>query len=90
MYKNGLALLESRLWTEEPNATLLVYVTLLGTADDRRIAVFRSVLDLAARARVTTEEAVEAVKYLEAPHEPEGRHIQRIREGWYIVKGVFE
>ncbi len=82
-------LTDSTVWAE-PNATRIVWITLLSMAD-RRGRIFASVPGLANRARVTVEEAETALERFMAPDkysrtpDHEGRRIEPIEGGWRLL-----
>ena len=83
-------ILDSSIWLA-PTATRLVWITFLAAMDEDGFAQFASVANLAHRARVSDQEAQEAVKCLEAPDEDssdpdhDGRRIERVPGGWMIL-----
>lgn len=83
-------ILDSSIWLE-PDATRLVWLTLIAAMDEDGFCQFASVANLAHRARVTLEGAGEAVKVLEGPDDNssdpdnEGRRIERIPGGWIVL-----
>jgi hypothetical protein len=83
-------ILDSSIWLED-HATVRVWVTLMATMDQDGMCQFASVVNLARRANVSTEEATDAVKVLEAPDvhsadpDNEGRRIERVPGGWIVL-----
>jgi hypothetical protein len=83
-------ILDSSLWLED-HATVRVWITLLASMDQDGMCCFASVLNLARRANVSTEEATHAVKVLESPDphssdpDNEGRRIERVPGGWIVL-----
>jgi hypothetical protein len=59
-------ILDSSMWLED-HATVRVWITLLASMDEDGMTQYATVMNLAKRANVTTEEAAAAVKTLEAP-----------------------
>lgn len=83
-------ILDSSIWLE-PTPTRIVWITLLAAMDQDGYAHFSALENLAARARVTIDEAREAVECFLAPDENsanpanEGRRIERIPGGYMIL-----
>lgn len=83
-------ILDSSIWLEPP-PTRLVWLTFIAVMDEEGYCQFASVANLAHRARVTLEEAKEAVKCLEGPDENssdpdhEGRRVERVSGGWIVL-----
>lgn len=83
-------ILDSSIWLE-PNATRIVWITLLAAMDDTGYAHFSAIENLANRARVTNEEAEAAVKCFLSPDpnsaDPEfkGRRVERVPGGFQIL-----
>ena len=84
------SILDSSIWLE-PTPTRIVWVTLLAAMDEDGFVRMATVLNLANRARVTIEEATDAVNALEGPdsHCPDqdhqGRRIERVDGGWMVL-----
>lgn len=83
-------ILDSSIWLEsDPHR--LVWITLIAAMDEDGNAMFASAGNLAARARVTREQAESAVDSFENPdpdsgdHDNEGRRIERIPGGWHVL-----
>jgi hypothetical protein len=80
---------ESTIWMQ-PDQVRLVWITMLAMAD-RKGRVFASIPGLAHRARVTLEDAEEALKIFLSPDphsrttEHEGRRIEPIEGGWRLL-----
>jgi len=80
---------ESTIWLE-PNPTRIVWIAMLAMAD-KRGRVWGSVPGIANRARVTTDEARQAIACFLAPDpdsrtkEHEGRRIVEIDGGWQLL-----
>ena len=85
-------ILDSSIWLEE-DATRIVWITLLAAMDDDSIAHFSAMENLARRANVSVQRAQKAVEVLQSPDpesgdpEFEGRRIERVAGGWYILNG---
>jgi uncharacterized phage protein (TIGR02220 family) len=83
-------ILDSTVWLE-PDATRLVWITMLAAMDEDGFVALSSVGNVAARARVSLEDAQKAVAALEADdrHDPGqehgGRRIERVPYGWMVV-----
>jgi len=82
-------ILDSPIWLE-PDATRLVWITLLATMDEDGFCQYASVGNLARRAVVTLSRAEKAVGILQAPDrnssdpDHEGRRIERVPGGWMV------
>ncbi len=80
---------DSTIW-QAPDATRLVWITMLAMADQHGY-VGASMPGLAGRARVALDACVEAIKTLESPDEwsrtkeHEGRRIVRAEGGWVLL-----
>lgn len=92
MYNKLFAkILDSSIWLED-DATRIVWITLLAAMDQDGYAAFSAVGNLANRARVTMEQAEEAVRVLESPDRfnpnqaHEGRRIERVPGGFLVLK----
>jgi hypothetical protein len=85
-------ILDSSIWLESA-ATRIVWITLLATKNRDQVACFATVENLARRAGVELEECEEAVRILESPdqyrpdQEHEGRRIERVPAGWFVING---
>ena len=85
-------ILDSSIWLA-PDPHRLVWITLIAAMDEDSNAMFASVRNIAARARVSEAEASEAIKSFEAPDldsgdpENEGRRIERFPGGWKVLNG---
>lgn len=83
-------ILDSSIWLEN-TPTRLVWITMLAAMDEDGMCQFASVGNLAHRARITKEEAEEAVLRLESPDpdssdpDNEGRRIERVPGGWIVL-----
>lgn len=83
-------ILDSSIWLES-TTTRIVWLTFLAAMDEDGYAHFAAIGNLANRARVTEDEAREAVSCLEAPDENssnkenEGRRIERVPGGWVVL-----
>jgi hypothetical protein len=86
-------ILDSSIWLE-PDATRIVWMTLIAAMDEDGFVQFASVANLAHRARVTLEDAKKAVLALESPDENssdpdnEGRRLERVDGGWIILNAT--
>lgn len=84
------SILDSSIWLES-TPTRIVWVTLLAAMDETGFARFATVSNVALRARVTEDEAKTAIESLESPdrlcpeQEHEGRRIERVDGGWYVL-----
>ncbi len=85
-------IVDSSIWMESA-PTCKVWITLLATKKSDHIARYGSVANLSRRAGLTLEETEEAVRVLESPdpHRPdqefEGRRIERVPDGWFVLNG---
>jgi hypothetical protein len=94
MYNKIFAkILDSSVWLE-PTPTRIVWITLLAAMDENGFCSFAAVGNVAARARVTLEEAKSALQILEAP-DPEssdptndGRRVERVPGGWIVLNAT--
>jgi hypothetical protein len=83
-------ILDSSIWLE-PMPTRIVWLTLIAVMDETGFAQFASVANVAHRARVTVEEAQEAIRVLEGPDvnssdpDHEGRRLERVPGGWIVL-----
>jgi hypothetical protein len=83
-------ILDSSVWMES-TPTRIVWITFLAAMDEDGFCPFASVHNVAARARVSIEEAKLAVTALESPdeiapdQENEGRRIERVPSGWIVL-----
>ena len=86
-------ILDSTVWLES-NPTRIVWITFLACMDEDGFVALSSVGNVAARARVTMEEARAAVLALEGPDtsEPnqdfEGRRVERVPYGWMVLNAA--
>ena len=86
-------ILDSSIWLES-DSTRIVWITLLAAMDRDGIATFSSVHNLARRANVTLQAALQAVEILEAPdpdscsQECNGKRIERIDGGWLVINAT--
>ncbi len=94
MYNKLFArILDSSIWLEPPT-TRIVWITLLAAMDQDGFAHFAALDNLAARARVTIDEAVRAVECFLAPDlnssnpANEGRRIERVPGGYLILNAT--
>jgi len=83
-------ILDSSIWLE-PDATRIVWLTCLAAMDETGFAQFAGVPNLAHRANVTLEAALEAVRCLEGADvnssdpDNEGRRLERVPGGWMVL-----
>lgn len=83
-------ILDSSIWLE-PTTTRIVWITLLAAMDEDGYAHFSAIENLAARARVTKEEASIAIEcFLSPDHnsanpDNEGRRIEKVPGGYMIL-----
>ena len=86
-------ILDSSIWLE-PDATRLIWLTLLAAMDQDGFVQFASVANVAYRARVDLEAAQTAMTSLEQPDpdssdpEFEGRRIERVPGGWMVLNAL--
>ncbi len=86
-------ILDSSIWLAD-YPTRLVWVTLLAAMDQDGFCQFSAIGNLAARARVTQAECIEALHVLEGPDaesadpEHEGRRIERMPGGWIVLNSL--
>ena len=82
-------ILDSSIWLE-PTPTRVVWVMFIAVMDEHGFVQFASVANVAHRARVTIEEAEEAMRCLEGPDKnssnPDhgGRRVERVPGGWMV------
>ena len=91
MYNKLFAkILDSSIWLESV-PTRIVWLTFIAVMDEHGFAQFAAPGNLANRARVTLEDAEEAIRILESPDENssnpdhDGRRIERVPGGWMIL-----
>jgi hypothetical protein len=83
-------ILDSSVWLA-PDSHRLVWVTFLAAMDEDGNVMFASAANVAARARVTREQADAAISSFESPDldsgdpDNEGRRIERFPGGWHIL-----
>jgi hypothetical protein len=83
-------ILDSSVWLE-PTSTRIVWITFIAAMDETGFCPFAAVGNVAARARVTEEEAKKAIKALEGPdpessdQDNEGRRLERVPGGWLVL-----
>ena len=83
-------ILDSSIWLE-PDATRLVWLTLIAAMDEQGLCQFAAVGNLAHRARVSLRATEKAVTALESPDpdssDPDhaGRRIERVEGGWLVL-----
>jgi hypothetical protein len=85
-------ILDSSIWLED-HATVRVWITLLASKDQDHFAKFSAIGNLARRAAVTEAECATAVAKFEAADpdsgdpDNDGRRIERVPGGWYVLNG---
>jgi hypothetical protein len=83
-------ILDSSIWLA-PDPHRLVWITLIAAMDQNGYAQFACAENLAARARVSLENTKAAILAFEAPdpfapeQEFDGRRIERIEGGWFVL-----
>lgn len=83
-------ILDSSIWLA-PDPHRLVWITLLAAMDEDGVVQFASVANVAARARVSKEDAAAAMLAFESPDqdsgdpENEGRRVERFPGGWLVL-----
>ena len=83
-------ILDSSIWLA-PDPHRLVWITLIAAMDEQGNVMFASTGNLAARARVTREQADAAVASFEGPDpdsadpDNDGRRIERFPGGWHVL-----
>jgi hypothetical protein len=83
-------ILDSTIWLEA-DATRLVWITFIAIMDEDGFVALSSIGNVAARARVSTEDAQAAIATLESPdkadpdQEHEGRRVERVPYGWMVL-----
>jgi hypothetical protein len=86
-------ILDSSVWLE-PTPTRIVWITLIAAMDETGFCPFAAVGNVAARARVSDQEAHKALKTLESPdpessdQDNEGRRIERVPGGWLVLNAT--
>lgn len=86
-------ILDSSIWLA-PDPHRLVWITFLAAMDEDGNAMFASAANVAARARVTREQAESAIAAFEGPDpdsgdpENEGRRIERFPGGWHVLNAA--
>jgi hypothetical protein len=84
------SILDSSIWLES-TPTRIVWVTFLAAMDETGFARFATIGNVALRARVSEEEARNAIEALESPdrlcpeQDMEGRRIERVDGGWFVL-----
>ncbi len=84
-------ILDSSIWLE-PDATRIVWITLLAAMDEDGYAPFSSTENLSRRANVPLPAVKEALSILESPDkynpddEWQGRRIEKVHSGWLVLK----
>jgi hypothetical protein len=83
-------ILDSSIWLA-PDPHRLVWITFIAAMDQNGYAQFACIENLAARARVSVEETRAAVEAFESPdpfapeQEYQGRRIERMDGGWFVL-----
>lgn len=83
-------ILDSSIWLESM-PTRIVWLTLIAAMDEHGFCQFASVANLAHRARVSLQEADDAIQCLEGPDpnssdpDHEGRRLERVPGGWIVL-----
>jgi hypothetical protein len=83
-------ILDSSIWLES-TPTRIVWLTMIAVMDEDGFAQFAAPKNVAHRARVTPEEAEEALRILENPDidssnpDNEGRRLERVPGGWLVL-----
>ena len=83
-------ILDSSIWLS-PDPVRLVWITLLAAMDEDGNCMFACPANVAARARVTVEQAAQALSEFESPDansgdpENDGRRVERIPGGWHLL-----
>jgi hypothetical protein len=86
-------ILDSSIWLE-PTHVRIVWITLLAAMDKDGYAHFSAIGNLSSRAKVSDEDAADAVKVLMSPdpHNPEqpndGRRIERVPGGYMVLNAA--
>lgn len=86
-------ILDSSIWLED-TATRIVWVTCIAMMDEQGFVPLAAIGNIANRARVSLEEATEAVRILESPDQKspgqdhDGRRIERVPGGWMVLNAV--
>jgi transcriptional regulator of met regulon len=83
-------IVDSSIWLE-PTPTRIVWLMFIAVMNEDGFVQFASVANVAHRARITDEEAEQAIKILEGPdpnsadEENDGRRIEKVPGGWMIL-----
>src|SRR5271156_6601045 len=83
-------ILDSSIWLE-PDATRIVWITMIAAMDETGFCQFASAGNVAQRAVVSREAAEEAINSLESPDknsfdpDNEGRRIEKVPGGWIVL-----
>ncbi len=83
-------IVDSSIWLE-PTPTRIVWLMFIAVMNEDGFVQFASVANVAYRARITEEEADQAMKILEGPDpnsaddENDGRRIEKVPGGWMIL-----
>lgn len=88
-----LKILDSSIWLQ-PHPTRIVWFTLLAAMDEDGYAHFAAIENLAARARVTIDEAKAAIECFTSPDpdssnpDNEGRRVERVPGGYMVLNAA--
>ncbi len=83
-------IVDSSIWLE-PTPTRIVWLMFIAVMNEDGFVQFASVANVAHRARITDEEAEQAIKILESPDansaddENDGRRVEKVPGGWMIL-----
>jgi hypothetical protein len=86
-------ILDSTIWLES-TPTRIVWLTFIAAMDESGYCPFAAIGNVAGRARVTIEEAADAVRCLESPDTDsgdksnDGRRIERVPGGWMVLNAA--
>lgn len=87
-------ILDSSIWLEA-DTTRLVWITFLASMDEDGFCAFSSIENLSRRANITLEDTKKAVIVLESEDkfsnqdEFQGRRIERVENGWIVLKAPY-
>ncbi len=83
-------IVDSSIWLE-PTPTRIVWLMFIAVMNEDGFVQFASVANVAHRARITDEEADQAIKILESPdpnsadEDNDGRRVEKVPGGWMIL-----
>ncbi len=86
-------IVDSSIWLE-PTPTRIVWLMFIAVMNEDGFVQFASVANVAHRARITDEEAEQAIKILESPdpnsadEDNDGRRIEKVPGGWMILNAT--